>query len=157
QIVAEGQDDYVDLSYRLKNRGKTVLGHTHEMCFQTLWAPNFRDHDGSRTFISTDRGLRPLPAVNHQVWERSFCQDFWFNRPSYPGDGPRVQGDMIMVSSRDGRWTVCPGLLSEKAVRLFNNREYSCLHCNPESTLGPGQEKIILQRLYFFRGSPAEL
>ena len=136
-----------------------------EMCFQTLWAPNFRDHDGIRTVISTDQGLKPITEVKHRVWERLWLQDFDRQAKTPFADAanravaerPNVAGELVMVSSRDQKWLVAPTALSGPAIRLFNNREYSCMHCNPSSILAPREHKSLKQRIYFLRGSPEDL
>ena len=162
-IKLEGGPDYIDIVYDLKNASHQEISRGQETCFQTLWAPNFRDHDGTRTLISTDQGLKPITEIRRRVWERLWTQDFDRQKKmapfSYerPGSGPRVEGDFVMITSRDGKWLVAPTALSDSPIRLFNNREYSCLHCNPLSALKPGESKRIKQRIYFLYGSPEDL
>jgi hypothetical protein len=167
-IQLVGGPDYVDIVYNMKNTGQQEMYRGQETCFQTLWAPNFRDQDGTRTLISTDlstdQGVRQLTEVRHRVWERLWAQDYDKQAKSPPNqgpnqskEGPTVQGDLIMITSRDSNWVVAPLSLSGPPIRLVNNREYSCLHCNPFSALKPGELKRVKQRVYFLRGSPEDL
>src|SRR4051812_1778949 len=55
---------------------KDDLPVTHETCFQTAAAPNFRDHDGHRTLLTTEQGFRPVTAIRHPVNPRLWCQEF---------------------------------------------------------------------------------
>src|SRR5262249_6055193 len=91
------------------------------------------------------------------VYGRTWLQDFWFNKPPFPGPAPTVQGETVALVSRDKQWVVSPTLLVDKPIRLFNNREYSCMHCNADSSVKPGETRRILQRIYFLRGSLDDL
>ena len=40
---------------------------------------------------------------------------------------------------------------------MFYNHEYSCLHSNPDSSLGPRETKEFRQRIYFIKGGLDDL
>ena len=158
QITVTGRLDCVDVDYEYANHGQTGTGPCQELCFNSLFAPNFRDHDGTRTFVSTSNGLMPRAALWHHVKDRLWLEGYDVGEtPPHGRPGPSIQGPLVLTVSRDGGWLVAITSLSGPPVRLFNNREYSCLHCYPSSALKPGERKHIRQRIYFLKGTPDDL
>lgn len=157
-IHVRGELDCVDIDYELKNVG-SMERPTHEMCFQAHGAPNFRDHDGVRTFVATDQGFKPMVQARHNIDERQWLQDYapLDKEPAKTAHGPVITGPLLATVSRDGQWVISPTSLSGHPVRLFYNREYSCLHCNPESRLKPGEQCRLRQRVYFLQGTLSDL
>ncbi len=150
--------DFVDIRYELENLKSSPLDSGVEMCFQPMGAPNFRDHDGTRTFIQTATGFHSTAKLNRRVIERLWCQDYTID----PATGtstiaPEKQGSLIAIVSRDGQWLIAPTAMSGPAARLFNNWEYSCLHCTPPSRLAPREQRVFKQRVYFLHGSLKDL
>ena len=158
RIRLEGKRDCVDIVYENQNLGDQTIPGSQEMCLSTLGTPNFRDHDGVRTFLSTEKGMLPMTAIWHHVNDRIYCQNFMLPAdPPPPATGPTITGPFIALTSRDGQWLVAPVSLSDPPNRLFNNREYSCLHCNMDSSIGPRQTRVIKQRIYFLKGGLEDL
>ena len=157
RILVHGQLDCVDMDYELENVGATEV-LAQEMCFPALGAPNFRDHDGTRTFIMTDDGFKRMTEVRLNTVDRLWCQDYPLaEQQAKTVSGPVITGPLIATISRDGEWVIAPTSLTGLPWRLFYNREYSCLHCNPESRLKPGATAKLTQRVYFLRGTPDDL
>jgi hypothetical protein len=140
----------------MKNLGNVELSGATEACFSSLSAPDFRDHEGSRTLVMTDHGFQPMTKIQRHVNPRLLLQDL-----SETGDlsstGLPATGPLIALVSRDHRWVVSPVSLSGPPIKLFNNCEYSCLHANPPSDVRAGEERESRQRIYFLRGSLSDL
>ena len=154
EIRVVGGPDFVDLFYDVENIGQAELPSSVEMCLSILGAPNFRDHDGARTYILTDQGFKRRAELPQQVLQRLWCQDFTIDEVSRTSViAPFAQRDLITTLSGDGRWLVAPVSLSGKPIRMFNNWEYSCLHAIPYSRLLPGERRFLRQRVYLLQGS----
>ena len=153
-IVLSAGSDFVDVQYELENLRSAPLDPAVEMCFQSMGAPNFRDHDGTRTFIQTETGFHSTARLNRTVNQRLWCQDYTLNPATGTSSiAPEKQRSLIAIVSRDRQWVVAPTALSGPAVRLFNNWEYSCLHCTPPSRLEAKERRVFKQRVYFLRGN----
>jgi len=158
-IKIQGGLDYVDLNYRIKNEGQHEMPSATETCFVSLAAPNFRDHEGTRTFVSTSEGFKPIAEVRRPMIPRWLIGDFVFgpDAAARPPSEPKVTGPLIAIVSRDAEWLVAPVSMSGRPARLVNNREYSCIHSNPPSRVKPGEELEVRERIYFLHGSLADL
>jgi formylglycine-generating enzyme required for sulfatase activity len=154
RVVIKCGRDYIDIEIQAINHTDQDHHTTMEICFQPLWAPNFRDHDGSRTYMLTDKGFRSTNQINHRVMERFWCQQYLVEKP--PGGGydgaPVLNGSMVALVSRDHQWAVSPSSISDRPYRLFNNWEYSCIHSNPISDVKAGNIRKSRQRIYFHHG-----
>ncbi len=150
--------DSIDIIFDCRNNGPNTVSTSQEMCLSLAGAPNFRDHDGVRTLISTDRGLKSMEEIWHHVNDRIYCQNHMLPSSDPSGRDPTVvNGPFISTRSRDGEWLVCPVVLTGPPNRLFNNREYSCLHCNPDSSIPAGGSRLTHQRIYFLKGDMDDL
>jgi len=166
RIEIRGGRDFVDVEHQVSNTSCKVMPISQDLCFQSLNAPCFRDHDGNRTFIMTDQGFRRITQVDHSKRPRLWFQPFVLPESTFQPKGqqqdttrggPVVTGPLIATVSRDGQWVVGPTILTGPVVRMLNNREYSCLHCDSESRLEPDQTIRIVQRIYFLRGGLDDL
>jgi len=158
RIELRGDLDYVDITYQFTNLLDSPQPGYQEMCFIPLAAPNFLDHDGTRTFMSTNEGMKPMTQIAHHINPRLWCQNYQFGDPSLEKiEGPIPEAPFVALLSRDRKWLVAPTALSSPSVRLFNNREYGCIHCNADSSLKPLETKTIKQRVYFLRGGLDDL
>jgi len=140
--------DYVDGWYKIKNISSESQTITPASCFNSLNAPNFRDHQGDRTLLLTDQGFVPINTLPRpRVYKRIHLQ-------VHPATISQVP--FLVIVSRDGEWLISQ-TPSEGGTHLFNNWEYGCQHSHSELRLDPGEEKIIQQRMYFLRGKPTDL
>ena len=145
--------DFIDLDFDFINHSDRTWEMPVEVCFQPLGAPNFRDHDGSRTYMLTDQGFKRTNEINHQVMERLWCQNYTLDEKTGTSlIAPLVQGPLIAIVSRDHEWVISPVSMSGFPFRLFNNWEYSCIHSNPPAPVGPGEKRSVKKRLYFLKG-----
>lgn len=151
QLVAESRFranmDCVDALNRVRNIGtksQTVMSANN--CFNLLGAASFRDHEGCRTLILTDRGFRRVDQL-HRTIRSGTCYEH------LPTD---FTTPLMAVVSRNGEWIVSQA--SDKAMAMWNNLAYGCVH-SPwfQATLEPGAESVIRQKMYFLRGTPEDL
>ena len=166
-VHLRGGLDYLDIDFQAKNIGAKVIEKAHDLCFKIGGAPNFRDHDGTRTFFMTDDGFRRLVDVRQNLekygLDRSVFQDFWpatdemTEKRCDPPGGPVVRGPLIANVSRNGQWVISIVSLTGSPERLLNNREGPCLHCDPASRLNPDEQKTFRQRIYFLKGTLMDL
>jgi hypothetical protein len=150
ELTVTGRLNFIDLDYDIKNLGNKAIPRATETCFQCLYAPNFRDHEGTRTMVMTSGGFKPMTQLRGQANLRRLIYEFGTQTAGV--STPAVPGPLIALVSRDHQWVVSPVSMSGPPVRLVNNCEYSCLHANPPSRLGPGEEIKVKERIYFLHG-----
>jgi hypothetical protein len=145
KVVVEyrGRIDCVDGVYRICNTSSSRQTLTVDTCFNALNAPNFRDHEGNRTFIMVNQDFVAIKNLPNQMYARTHL---W---PSSSRTGGHV-APLLAVVSRSQDWIISQA--SGQATYLFNNREYCCLHTGEEVKLDPGEEKLIIQKTYFIQG-----
>ena len=139
--------DCVDALNRVRNIGtKSQTVMTTNNCFNLLGAANFRDHEGCRTLILTDRGLRRVDQL-HRTIRSGTCYEH------LPTD---FTTPLMAVVSRNGEWIVSQA--SDQAASMWNNLAYGCVHVPWfQATLEPGAERVVRQKMYFLRGTPEDL
>lgn len=141
EVGLRGEMDCVTIRIGMKNISdvRRDMDFTLDSCFSSVFAPNFRDHEGSRTFIYTDDGFVPINRMPRRVYDRLLLQ-------FYPQQ--LFRAPFLAIVSRDGDW-----LISQTAVEaesLFNNWEYGCQHpIPPLESLNVGEEKVIENKIYF--------
>ena len=152
-----GGPDYVDVDYEAVNTGETTV-NAYQLCFQPTFAPNFRDHDGTRTWFNTDKGFVRRIGMWHHINRRMWLQAYDIGETGAIGGEPHtLTGPLVATVSRDGEWVIAPAILSHEIRGLFNNREYSCLHNEPMVALQSGETIRLRQRVYFLKGSLDDL
>ena len=156
-LTVHGGLDFIDLDYDIKNIGHKVISRATETCFQSLNAPNFRDHEGTRTMVMTTAGFKPMTQLRGQANRRRLISQFEPEKGGVMTKGGDVTGPLIALVSRDHQWLVSTVSMSGPPARLVNNCEYSCIHANPPSRIGPGEEIKVRERIYFLRGSLDDL
>ena len=158
QLSLQGGLDYVDVDYEALNDGTTPQ-LAYELCFQPTYAPHFRDHDGTRTWLKTEQGFVRRIELWHHVNRRMWLQQWQVGESGRLANGKtgKLSGPLIATVSRDGKWLIAPTTFSHPTKALFHNREYSCLHNQPQVILAPGEQVRIAQRVYFLRGGLNDL
>jgi formylglycine-generating enzyme required for sulfatase activity len=156
-LTVRGGLDFIDLDYDIKNIGHKVIPRATETCFQSLSAPNFRDHEGTRTMVMTAAGFKPMTQLRGQANLRRLISQFEPQTGGVTTKAGEVTGPLIALVSRDHRWVVSTVSMSGRPVRLVNNCEYSCIHANPPSRIAPGEDIKIRERIYFLHGSLEDL
>jgi|SRR5215469_583034 len=146
EVRIRGEMDSVDMMYREKNTGRqrnTAIVANN--CFNPLGAPNFCDHEGSRTFIFTGRGFRRINEMDYNFVQGGYFSHFTdFACP------------LLAIVSRNGDWVISQSCA--EAPALWNNLEWSCLHAPfSQITIEPEQEVVIRQKIYFLRGTLEDL
>lgn len=152
-FTVRGDLDFVDIDYDIKNLGNKVIPTATETCVQSLAAPNFRDHEGTRTMVMTASGFKPMTQLRGDANLRRLITQF----KTENGLASGVTGPLIALVSRDRRWLVSTASMSGSPARLLNNCEYSCIHANPPSRIEPGGEVKLRERIYFLHGSLDDL
>ena len=139
--------DCVDALNRVRNIGtKSQTVMTANNCFNLLGAANFRDHEGCRSLILTDRGLRRVNQL-HRTIRSGTCYEH------LPTD---FSNPLMAVVSRNGEWIVSQAC--EKTAAMWNNLAYGCVHSHwSQVTLEPGEESVVRQKMYFLQGTPEDL
>jgi formylglycine-generating enzyme required for sulfatase activity len=156
-LTVRGGLDFIDLDYVLKNIGHTVIPRATETCFQSLSAPNFRDHEGTRTMVMTAGGFKPMTQLRGQANLRRLIFQLEPDTGGISTSADEVSGPLIALVSRDHQWLVSTVSMSGPAVRLVNNCEYSCIHANPPSRIQVGETIKVRERIYFLHGSLDDL
>ena len=157
RMEVRGGLDYVDLDFYVKNIGEKDLPSSTETCFQNLGAPNFRDHEGSRTVLLTGLGIRSIRKFRKEKPRWLIWSSGSPGAENSSLDKTGKQAPLIAVISRDRQWLVAPVSMSGRPYRFVNNCEYSCIHSNPPSRVKPGETRHIKERIYFLRGSMEDL
>ena len=109
--------------------------------------------------IMTSEGFRPISELRRPPNPRLMIQDFLLRSESARQSDKEsgVTGPLIAILARDRRWLVATASMSGSPYRLVNNREYSCIHCNPPSFVKAGTDVEIRERIYFLHGSLTDL
>ena len=130
----------------MKNAGERRREVLITSCLSPVLAPTFRDHEGTRTLILTDRHFTPLSELPKSVYDRILLQEY---------AASEVRAGFLVTVSRGGDWLVSQAV-GEAAV-FFNNLEYGCQHAEPRFNLYPEEERIVEQKLYFLLAKPEQL
>ena len=149
-IEVQGGLDYIDILFVNRNHSDQDWNPTIDVHFDPMFAPNFRDHDASRTFILVKGGFQRLNTLDyhHYNWQRLAGLAPWPSPEAGLSTGP-----LTACVSRDREWLISPVSLSGKPERMAHNRVYGCLHCIPPSHVPPGEQRKARQRIYFLKGN----
>lgn len=158
KIKLHGGLDYVDVKYELKNIGPMDIAKSACLCFRLDDAPNFRDNDGSRTYIMTDQGFVPRTKLWRHRSERLWYQAYDIGeRPLLPKKGPVIRGPLVAVVSRDHEWVIGTAPLFTDPVMVANNLEFPCIHSDAASAVKKGEQITLTKRIYFLKGTLDDL
>ena len=149
-VHLQGHPDSTDLVYHFKNVGSESRKADVSSCFQSMYAPSFRDHEGARTLILTEHGFQPVTALPRKPLNRAYL------RLHFPLSASSIaKAPFLAIVSRDHNWVVSE--VTEGTASLFSNNEYSCQHAIAPFELQPGQSTTIRQKIYFLYADLSEL
>lgn len=154
--------DYVDAEMTVSNLGDEVWHDVFAFnCLNPTNAPEFKDMELERTFVSIHgepralssvelvQGERPLEFYPHQrtPWTHipRFMRNFQQSNPTRP-DGSW----MVTLSKPEAGYIAAASLAS---TFLFENREFCCIHAPTNfGDIGPGESSTTLSRFYLAKG-----
>lgn len=156
--------DVVDAEMTIRNLSNEVWHDVWSFnCLNPVKAPSFQDSLMERTYISTTdgplllsqtkrvRGPRPTVGVyfNTEVEHPEaypFVVDFQATSPQ------RTNGNYLVTLSESG--SAYMAATSPKALFLFNNQKFKCIHSAPNfGDIGPGESATVTCRFYFGEGN----
>lgn len=142
------RDDRIDVRIRLKNLSRKPWPNSQAFsCFQPRQALNFSDFDGTRTFLLIDGKWVPITQVERKDSSRPTIQLYYIrNKPrplpfveAFKATPPVYPEAVLAVRSYDGKSFVA--VTADKPLYLFQNLEFSCIHCCPTfGALGPNEQ-----------------
>jgi hypothetical protein len=151
--------DAVKADFKLTNHSR----HTWKQgmafnCFQCAAAPSIRDHDCLRHWVRVDGEFKRLMEVPRVFGPRPAIQLYSVEGAPLGKDLPFVADfnttpDVVIepwmaITSRDGKKLVAT--VSKPGLFLFQNREYSCIHCGTGfGEVHPGQTASASNIVYF--------
>jgi len=151
--------DFVDVRIQLKNLSERTWAQSLAFnCFNCSEAPSVRDYECVRHWVRANGQFRRLTEIPRQFGPRPALQLYSVEGQPPGRDIPFVanfestpkialEGWMAIVS-RDGRRLVAA--VSQPALCLFQNMEYSCIHSAPSfGRVEPGHTSHALTRIYF--------
>ena len=162
-MTVTAEEDVVTTRFKLTNHSSRTWSQGMAFnCFQCAKAPSIRDHDCLRHWVRTGgkftrlwnvpRVLGPRPALQlYNVENAPLARDLPFvaNFQSTPDT---VIEPWMAIVSRDGKRLVAT--VSKPGLFLFQNREYSCIHCGAGfGELKPGQTAEALNKVYFVKST----
>jgi len=155
--------DCVTTEFKLTNLGKKTWQHGMAFnCLQCAYDADVRDNECLRTWVRTGgefkrlvelpRVFGPRPALQlYSVEGAPLGKDIAFVADFKATPEVVIEPWMAMVS-RDGNRLVAT--VSKPGLFLFQNREYSCIHCGTGfNQVKPGATATALNKVYFFEGN----
>lgn len=155
--------DSVDIDVSVTNRSSRLWAQTLAFhCFSCQASTLLADFECSRHWarngqlfqrlVEIPRRFSPRPTVQaYNVEGAPPVTQVPFIDAFQATPGGVVLEDWLAVVSRDGLRLAA--VVSQPALFLFQNMEYSCIHSGPSfGPLGPGQTGSALTRVYLARG-----
>ena len=151
--------DCVTTRFRLTNQGKSTWKQGMAFnCFQCDKDHTIRDNDCLRTWVRTGGEFKRLVELPRVFGPRPAIQLYSVEGAPLGKDIPFVAGykatpnlviePWMAIVSRDGRKLVAT--VSKPGLFLFQNREYSCIHCGTGfGEVKPGETAEATNRVYF--------
>lgn len=159
-------EDCVTTAFRLTNLGEKTwpLGMAFN-CFQCAYDSSIRDNECLRTWVRAGGQFKRLVELPRVFGRRPALQLYGVEGAPAWRDIPFVAGfestpDVVIepwmaIVSRDGKKLVAT--VSKPGLFLFQNREYSCIHCATGfGEVKPGQTATALNKVYFHQGLLAD-
>lgn len=155
-------EDTVDIRIRVTNRSRTPWAQSLAFnCFSPIGVPDVRDHECLRHWVgvrgkptllrSLPRRFGPRPAIQlYPIEGGPGWRDIPFVRNFACSPDDVALEPWMAVVAPDGQRLVAA--VSKPGLFLFQNREYSCIHCGPSfGALQPGETGWGLTRLYLVK------
>ena len=161
-LIFTPEEDAVTCELSVTNLGKKPWKRGMAFnCFQCGAAPSIRDHDCARHWVRVGGEFLPLWQVPRVFGPRPALQLYSVEGAPLGRDIPFVDDfkstpevviePWMSIVSRDGRRLVAT--VSKPGLFLFQNREYSCIHCGTDfGPVLPGETAHSLNRTYFVEG-----
>jgi len=131
-------------------------------CFQCAGENSIRDNECLRTWVRSGGEFKPLIQIPRVFSSRPALQLYSVEGAPPGAEIPFVAGfnatpDVVIepwmaIVSRDGKHLVAT--VSSPGLFLFQNREYSCIHCATGfGAMAPGETRHALNKVYFVKGT----
>jgi len=150
--------DTVDIQVSVTNQSTRIWNHSLAFpCMNCSDSPTIADFECARHWVRSGQQFRRLTEVRRRYSFRPTIQAY-----SVEGATPATQipfinafqatPDLLLegwiaIQSRSGDRLAA--VVSRPELFLFQNMEYSCIHCGPSfGTLNPGQTGQALTRIY---------
>jgi hypothetical protein len=157
-VVTPGVDS-VKAEFKLTNHSRKIWKQGMAFnCFQCGAAPSIRDHDCLRHWVRVDGEFKRLREIPRIFGPRPAIQLYSVAGAPLGKDLPFVADfnttpDVVIepwmaIRSRDDKKMVAT--VSKPGLFLFQNREYSCIHCGTGfDEVRPGQTAQAINIVYF--------
>jgi hypothetical protein len=159
-------EDVIDVHISLTNQSDRDWAQSIAFnCFNAGSAPSIMDRECVRHWVRTGGEFKRLIEVPRQFGPRPTIQLYSVEGAPPGSEIPfvanfRATPDIVLepwmaIQSRDGKRLVATA--SKPAMALFQNMEYSCIHCSAGfGPLKPGETGESLNKVYFVEASLEE-
>ena len=166
EITMTPGDDSVTSHFKLTNHSSRTWQQGMAFnCFQCARENSIRDNDCLRTWVRTGGEFKRLVELPRVFAPRPAIQLYSVEGAPLGKDIPFVAGykatpDVVIepwmaMVSRDGKKLAAT--VSKPGLFLFQNREYSCIHCGTGfGELKPGQSAEAVNKTYFVEAPLAD-
>jgi hypothetical protein len=166
QMTVTPGTDCVTTEFKLTNRSELTWQQGMAFnCFQCAFESSIRDNDCLRTWVRTGGEFKRLVELPRVFGSRPAIQLYgvegapsWKEIPfvaGYQSTPDVVIEPWMAMVSRDGKKLVAT--VSQPGLFLFQNREYSCIHCGTGfGEMKPGQTATAVNKAYFVESTLAE-
>jgi hypothetical protein len=139
-------DDWMEQRFTAVNLAEREGAFRTSSCFDLQSHPQFYDCELLRTHVLTAGGtfvpLRRLSRGGDCVR--------WITGPRMAELGEALDKTVMAVRSRDGRWVIGTGQVSEApAHSLANNALFTCLHADA-TAVAPASGRVTTRQLFWF-------
>ena len=157
-------EDSVEILQTVLNKTEKVWNHVYSFpCLATLYVPEIRDFDMTRTYIPIEgKGALTTREVFGKEVSRGICR---MVKPTFgkhefadqfPTSALKASKPYLFMVSKDKKWIAA--MATKEAAFLFTNGGNSCIHACPYfGQINPGEEKTILSRIYIIKGTAEDL
>ena len=155
--VTPGSDS-LDVDIQLTNRSTRVWNQSLAFpCFNCSDSPSIADFECARHWVRANQQFQRLTQVRRRYSTRPTIQAYSVEGATPATQIPFVSGfqatpdalleGWLAIQARTGDRLAA--VVSRPGLFLFQNMEYSCIHCGPSfGTLSPGQSGQALTRIY---------